>query len=352
MSSYLNINKLHEELEQRRIKKYIIYDTVLDSITKRIQYTNSTNDNCYLFYPVPGFISGMPIRDRPACMQYVMSKLAEMGFVTRFVQPNYIYVSWRHAKNKPVDPSYISDSQLYGVGSPVHAGHINASDMGYRIPDTGTISQSSRPHTNAHLMSFTDQVRANRNPVKSKMLEFESIDEQFLAGNEHYNPNFKPGSIYNSNQPLPIKDDNIGVPSHIMRAHRPYLDPTNPRQPEPSISPSIYASAQSSSYLPTQQPPPQIKSVSITPEGCRRNSGRKPRNNNGPVNLDDLLSPKPTSSCRVNSIGPISPATPQQLANDNNRINQVLAQFGSQNNNNNNKGPNGGVPNDIMGTLL
>lgn len=368
MSSYLNINKLHEELEQRRIRRRMIYDTVLESVTKRIQYTNSSNDNCYLFYPVPGFISGMPIRDRPACMKYVMEQLTKMGFITRYVQPNYIYVSWRHAKYQPIDPSSIQHGNPHGY-------ELSAADMGYRLPDTGAMSSTStngnsrnmyknKGQDGQHLMSFTDQVRANKNPMQSKMLEFESIDEQFLAGNEHYNPNFETGSIYNSER-TPILNEEIGVPSHIMRAHRPFLDPTNPKQPEPSLPSRMKLPTQQQGYYPQQQQqqqyqqgqPAQIKSVSFstgTGRGGRLASGtsnRQPRSSNGALNLDDLLSPKSTSSNRVNSIAPMSPASPQQLADNNQQINSVLAQFGS-NRQPPNAPPPDGIPNDMLGTLL
>lgn len=347
MSSYLNINKLHEEIEQRQIKRRMIYDTVLASINTRIQYTNSSSDKCYLFYPIPAFISGMPIRDRPACIQYVMEHLTAMGFVTRFVKPNYIYISWRHVKNNSLQhsTSYYSNNNLQQTPAA----------SGYRLPNTGYISQSS-PYTNnvqqtQHLMSFTDQVKANRSAEKNKMIAFEEIDEQFLAGNEHYNPNFQPGSIHNP--PLSIYDSR---PSHIMQAHRPYLDPKNNRQPEPRLSaPSqqhhvTFAQTpiiEQPTTLPTQQTlyTPQIKSVSFN--ATKGRSSRKPRESTGPVNLDDILSPKPTAISRVNSITPITPASEQQLINENNRINQVLNQFGSSKST-----PSTGIPNDIIGTLL
>lgn len=346
MSSYLNINKLHEELEQRRIRRRMIYETVIESITKRIQYTNSTSDKCFLLYPVPGFISGMPIRNRPECMQHVMSQVSDMGFIVRFVQPNYIYVSWRHVKYQPVDPLTMLDSNPNGLGELVNTpGAVYAATYGYRLPETGTISNNSK-HSNSgknQLMTFSDQVRANRNPGASKMIAFDSIDEQFLAGNEHYNPNFKPGSLRNMD-PEPPNDD-VGVPSHIMRAHRPYLDPMNPSQPEPS--------------LPTQQQntiPQQIKSVSVNTggRGNRRNStigSRGARASNGPLNLDDLLSPKSTGSNRMSTVMPISASSNEQIASDNQRINEVLNHFGSRRPNPN-APPPGGMPPDMQGTLL
>lgn len=336
--SYVNINKLHEELEQRRIKRHIIYEHVLESINLRIKNINSTSDNCYMFYAVPAFISGMPIRDRPACIQYVMEHLVEMGFITRFLNPNYIYISWRHAKYHPVNPNDISSS-----GS-IPGEYVNpALAAGFRLPSTNIMTGSGQPKPR----SFSDQVRANNmTPHKQKMLAFETVDEQFRAGNEHYNPNFQSGSIDTLEPgPPPLYDT---VPSHIQLAHRPYLDPSNPIQPTSHHNtyqsyPNTTDSYQGSSGI------GQIKSVSFNGGSGKGGSrSRKPRESNGPLSLDDFMSPKSGSASKNNTVMPINSASNYDIAQRNNQLNSLLAEFG----NNKTPPPNNGIPNDIIGTLL
>jgi len=335
--SFININKLHEELEQRRIKRHIIYEHVIESINLRIKHINSTSDNCYIFYAVPAFISGMPIRDRPACIEYAMSHLSNMGFITRFLNPNYIYISWRHVKYKPVNP--------YDSGEYVNP----ALAAGFRIPSTNIITGNgqSKPKT------FSDQVRANNmTPHKQKMMAFETVDEQFRAGNEHYNPNFQSGSIDTLEPgPPPIFDT---IPSHIQLTHRPYLDPTNPIQPQYHTphqsqnntsyqSPYAYQSPNQNNSI------GQIKSVSFNGSGSgRMGKSRQPRESNGPLSLDDFISPKSGSAAKSNNVMPIYGASNQDISQRSNQINNLLAEFGNNKSNN----PTNGMPSDIIGTLL
>lgn len=341
--SYVNINTLHEELEQRRIQRRLIYESVLESANIRIKHINNTTDNCYLFYPVPGFISGMPIRDRPACIQYIMSRLNEMGFITRFLKPNYVYISWRHAKYHPIDPNSRNNNDSDGLGQYVNP----AAAAGFRIPETNILTGQAAARSGSSMMSFSDQVRANKlSPHKEKMLAFEAIDEQFRAGNEHYNPNFKHGSIDNMIPGPPPPLDT--VPSHIQLAHRPYLDPNSPYQPQTSDSqhsPYSYNTSNNVNNVNSGSNGGHIKSVSFNSKG---NKGRKTRESNGPLSLDDLISPKSGSGGRNNTVLPIQGASQQDIVNRTNQLNNVLHQFS----NTKSTPPSNGIPNDIIGTLL
>jgi len=91
----LNINKLRSEVEARENRKFKTFDKVLELCNQRILYSNEkTNDLCCVFQ-CPNVVFGLPLYNINECIQYIMEKLVEKGFVVSFTYPNNIYISWK-----------------------------------------------------------------------------------------------------------------------------------------------------------------------------------------------------------------------------------------------------------------
>lgn len=99
-----------KEIEDNRIK---IYQKILGRIHTKIKYTaRQKHDEQYLFYVVPEFVFGIPTYNVGTCISYLVQKLEENGFITRYTHPNLLFISWKH-----YIPQYKRDQikEQYGV---------------------------------------------------------------------------------------------------------------------------------------------------------------------------------------------------------------------------------------------
>ena len=81
-------------IEQQRIK---VFNNILSRIHSKIKLTaRQRHDQQFLFYVVPEFIMGVPRYDVATCISYVIDKLTDNGFVTKYTHPNLLFISWQH----------------------------------------------------------------------------------------------------------------------------------------------------------------------------------------------------------------------------------------------------------------
>lgn len=98
------------EVEDNRIK---VYQRILTRLHNKIKMTaRQKHEEQYLFYVVPEFIFGIPTYNVNTCISYLVQKLEENGFVTRYTHPNLLFISWKH-----YIPHYKREEikQMYGV---------------------------------------------------------------------------------------------------------------------------------------------------------------------------------------------------------------------------------------------
>ena len=82
------------EVEQQKMK---IYQTILNRVHTKIKLTaRQKHDEQHLFYVVPEFVLGVPRYDVGTCISYIVTKLEENGFVTKYTHPNLLFISWKH----------------------------------------------------------------------------------------------------------------------------------------------------------------------------------------------------------------------------------------------------------------
>lgn len=109
MMKRLNILELHRTINEKNARKHECYDKVLDICHKKIvMATEHKKLNC--FFEVPEYICGYPIFNLSSCIKYMIDHLQMNGFLTKYIFPKYLYISWdfeeiKQEKNKDNQPS-------------------------------------------------------------------------------------------------------------------------------------------------------------------------------------------------------------------------------------------------------
>jgi hypothetical protein len=93
----VNIDELYEKNQRRDLKQLSIFNKILNRIHKRIQFTgkNKRNDK-YIWFTIPEYIFGEPVYDKGECIAYLVKKLEDNGFDTRYIHPNTLFVCWQN----------------------------------------------------------------------------------------------------------------------------------------------------------------------------------------------------------------------------------------------------------------
>ena len=93
----LNIDELYQQQKKTNEHKIGVYNKILERIHSKIKYTaRLRNSDNFTFFIIPEFILGLPRYDNAACTAYVIEKLKENGFITKYTYPNLLFISWSH----------------------------------------------------------------------------------------------------------------------------------------------------------------------------------------------------------------------------------------------------------------
>jgi hypothetical protein len=96
-SEKLNIDELYEKKRQYDLNKLALFNKILNRIHVRIKNISKQKINeQFCWFVVPEIILGVPKYDQGACIAYLMDKLKENGFNTRYIHPNTLFISWQH----------------------------------------------------------------------------------------------------------------------------------------------------------------------------------------------------------------------------------------------------------------
>ena len=96
--SYLNINELHTQINEKEIKKLEKYDDILKKCHNRIKYYSQIN-RTYCFFQIPEFILGMPLFDVSELRIYIINSLQNNGFTIIYIDPNWVFINWEIKKD-------------------------------------------------------------------------------------------------------------------------------------------------------------------------------------------------------------------------------------------------------------
>lgn len=97
MEPRLNIDELYETKKKNDLNRLDAFNKLLSKIHQKIKIVsrerNSNNICCYV---IPEILIGHPNYDIGECIGYIVYKLNEDGFLTRYVHPNMLFISWNH----------------------------------------------------------------------------------------------------------------------------------------------------------------------------------------------------------------------------------------------------------------
>ena len=83
-----------ESFHKEKIKKWIkVYEKVLGNSYRKIR-EHVIRDQSYCFFPIPEYIAGFPLFNITHCAFFIIKKLNQAGFQTKYIPPNILYVHW------------------------------------------------------------------------------------------------------------------------------------------------------------------------------------------------------------------------------------------------------------------
>lgn len=96
-SENLNIDELYEKKRLHDLNQLNLFNKILNRIHVRIKLTSKQRMNeQFCWYVVPETILGVPKYDQAACIAYLINTLSKNKFVVKYVDPNALFISWRH----------------------------------------------------------------------------------------------------------------------------------------------------------------------------------------------------------------------------------------------------------------
>lgn len=85
-----DIDSFHKE----KIKKWIkVYEKVLGHCFRKLR-EHVLRDQKFCFFPVPEYLPGFPLYNITHCTCFLIKKLNQAKFKTKFIPPNVIYINW------------------------------------------------------------------------------------------------------------------------------------------------------------------------------------------------------------------------------------------------------------------
>ena len=93
----INLDDLYEKKREHDLSKLNIFNRLLGRIHNKIKLTSrQKHDEQFCWFIVPEMMIGVPKYDQGAAIAYIMDKLTDNGFVTKYIHPNLIFISWKH----------------------------------------------------------------------------------------------------------------------------------------------------------------------------------------------------------------------------------------------------------------
>lgn len=112
----INIDELYESKKKNNLTRLDIYNKLLVKIHNRIKMASrlKTNEN-FCTYVMPEVLIGCPNYNLEECLLFVIDKLQTDGFLTRYIHPNLLMISWNHWV-----PTYVRDEIKKKTGKQVN----------------------------------------------------------------------------------------------------------------------------------------------------------------------------------------------------------------------------------------
>jgi len=173
-SEKLNIDELYEKKRQHDLNKLALYNKLLNRIHVRIKNISKQRiDEQFCWFVVPEMIIGVPKYDQGACIAYLIDKLKNNGFNTRYIHPNTLFISWQHWI-----PSYVRTELKKKTG-------IVVNEYGDKIDDTKMIGDNNEEPANPNDYLFNK--KDDNINIKNQKKTYTPINSYKPSGNLVYN---------------------------------------------------------------------------------------------------------------------------------------------------------------------
>ena len=111
----LNIDELYETKQRIDLQKVDIFNKLIEKIHNKIKVASrQRKNNEFCYYVMPEVLVGYPNYNFEECLLYIISCLESDGFLTKYMHPNLILISWRH-----IVPKYVRDEYKKKTGKTV-----------------------------------------------------------------------------------------------------------------------------------------------------------------------------------------------------------------------------------------
>jgi hypothetical protein len=112
----INIDELYESKKKNNLTRLDIYNKLLIKVHNRIKTASriKTNEN-FCTYVMPEVLIGYPNYNLEECLIFIIDKLQIDGFLTRYIHPNLLMISWNHWV-----PSYVREEIKKKTGKQVN----------------------------------------------------------------------------------------------------------------------------------------------------------------------------------------------------------------------------------------
>lgn len=168
-SEKINIDDLYESKKQKDLNKLALFQKILNRVHVRIRLTSKQRlTEPFCWYTVPEVMIGVPRYDQGECIAYLMDKLQENGFKTRYFHPNTLLISWHHWV-----PSYVRSELKKKTG-------IIVNEYGEKIEETDNMNTNQIQDVKQNINSLI----INKDTSTSKpMKKYTPIDSYKPTGN-------------------------------------------------------------------------------------------------------------------------------------------------------------------------
>ena len=107
MNPRLNIDELYETKQKNDLNRLDIYNKLLIKIHNRVKTASRIrNGEPFCHFIMPEILIGYPNYNLSDCLVFIIDCLQKDGFLTRYVHPNLLLISWNHWIPKHVRDEY------------------------------------------------------------------------------------------------------------------------------------------------------------------------------------------------------------------------------------------------------
>lgn len=182
-SEKIDLDELYDRKQQINEHRISIYQKILNKVHKKIKFTaRQKHDNQFCFFLIPEILLGVPKYNIQLCIEYIIEKLTDNGFIIKYTHPNLLFISWKH---------YIPAFQRSEIKKKTGC---NIDGFGNMINNESSSSSSSNE---------------NDNPIKSLFKTLKTQDNKKIVDTKKDYKDistYKPMGIYNMDYIKKIND--------------------------------------------------------------------------------------------------------------------------------------------------